>query len=194
MAHNFAVLRVTTEYSPPSMAPTPEVKKVYIHPPSADRILLPDGRFIAYKERGVAADRARFSVIAPHAFLSSRLAGFLIWLFELISLIQRFHKILFAYIVHYLSSFNLVIPGLKSSLLEEYGVRLLTYDLPGFGESDPHPERNLESSAMDMSLFAIAVGVNGKFWVLGYSSGSIHAWAALRYIPDRLSGINPSSM
>uniref|UniRef100_A0A9I9EG72 Uncharacterized protein n=1 Tax=Cucumis melo TaxID=3656 RepID=A0A9I9EG72_CUCME len=33
--------------------------------------------------------------------------------------------------------------GLKSSLLEEFEVRLLTYDLPRFGESDPHPKRNL---------------------------------------------------
>ncbi|KAF2300553.1 hypothetical protein GH714_014014 [Hevea brasiliensis] len=74
------------------------IKKVFIHPPSADRILLPDGRYMAYREQGVPADRARFSMIAPHTFLSSRLAG---------------------------------IPGLKTSLLEEFGVYLLTYDLPG---------------------------------------------------------------
>ncbi|KAL5565505.1 hypothetical protein UlMin_028669 [Ulmus minor] len=149
----FAVLSFTLERTTPT--PIPEVKKVYICPPSADRIVLPDGRYMAYKEQGVRADRARFSVIAPHAFLSSRLAG---------------------------------IPGLKASLLEEFGVRLLTYDIPGFGESDPHPERNLESSAMDMLLLANAVGVNGKFWVVGFSSGSMHAWAALRYIPDRVAG------
>ncbi|KAM1309728.1 hypothetical protein ACFX13_006545 [Malus domestica] len=149
----FAVLYVNTETTPSN--PAPEIKKIHIHPPSAARIMLPDGRFMAYKEQGVPADRARFSIIAPHSFLSSRLAG---------------------------------IPGLKASLLEEFGVRLLTYDLPGFGESDPHPDRNLEFSAMDMLLLADAVGVNDKFWVVGYSSGSMHAWAALRYIPDRLAG------
>ncbi|KAB2614828.1 hypothetical protein D8674_021416 [Pyrus ussuriensis x Pyrus communis] len=148
-----AVVYVNTETTPSS--PASEVKKIYIHPPSAARVMLPDGRFIAYKEQGVPADRARFSIIAPHSFLSSRLAG---------------------------------IPGLKASLLEEFGVRLLTYDLPGFGESDPHPDRNLESSAIDMLLLADAVGVNDKFWVVGYSSGGMHAWAALRYIPDRLAG------
>lgn len=82
------------------------------------------------------------------------------------------------------------IPGVKTSLLEEFGIRLLTYDLPGFGESDPHPSRNLESSASDMSFLAQSLGVNGKFWVLGYSTGSLHAWAALKYIPHRLAGIN----
>uniref|UniRef100_A0A6N2LQ65 AB hydrolase-1 domain-containing protein n=1 Tax=Salix viminalis TaxID=40686 RepID=A0A6N2LQ65_SALVM len=115
--------------------------------------LMVDTWLISSKEFPV--DRARFSVIAPHSFLSSRLAG---------------------------------IPGVKTSLLHEFGVRLVTYDLPGFGESDPHIIRNLNSSAMDMLYLANAVGVNGKFWVLSYSSGSMHSWAALRYIPDRIAG------
>lgn len=80
------------------------------------------------------------------------------------------------------------IPGIKAPLLEEFGVRLVAYDLPGFGESDPHPIRNLNSSALDMLYLANTVGVNDKFWVLGYSSGAMHAWAALRYIPDRIAG------
>lgn len=130
------------------------VKQVFLHPPSATRVVLPDGRYMAYKEQGVSSNKARFSIIAPHSFLSSRLAG---------------------------------IPGVKDSLLEEFGIRLLTFDLPGFGESDPHPKRNLESSAMDMAFLADALGVD-KFWVVGYSSGSMHAWASLRYIPDRLAG------
>ncbi|GLT89701.1 hypothetical protein SLE2022_076770 [Rubroshorea leprosula] len=131
------------------------VKKVRIHPPSASHILLPDGRRMAYRELGVPANSSRFSLISPHSFLSSRLAG---------------------------------IPGVKTSLLEEFGVRLVTFDLPGFGESDPYPSRNLNSSAFDMQYLADAVGVNDKFWVLGYSSGSMHTWAALRYIPDRIAG------
>lgn len=52
-----------------------QVKEVYIHPPSATRILLPDGRHMAYHEIGVPPDSARYSVIAPHGFLSSRLEG-----------------------------------------------------------------------------------------------------------------------
>lgn len=74
------------------------------------------------------------------------------------------------------------------SLLEEFGVRLVTYDLPGFGESDPHPNRTLQSSAMDLLHLAEALKVDNKFWVLGYSSGAMHAWAALRYIPSKIAG------
>lgn len=77
------------------------------------------------------------------------------------------------------------------SLLEEFGIRLVTYDLPGFGESDPHPSRNLNSSALDMLYLAHAIGISDKFWVLGHSSGSMHALAALRYIPDRVAGVSP---
>uniref|UniRef100_A0A2P2MCW6 Hydrolase n=1 Tax=Rhizophora mucronata TaxID=61149 RepID=A0A2P2MCW6_RHIMU len=147
----FAALSINTERDESA----PLVKKVLIHPPSADRILLPDGRYMAYREQGLPADSARFSMIAPHAFLSSRLAG---------------------------------IPGVKASLLEEFGIQLVTYDLPGFGESDPHPSRNLESSASDMSFLANSLGIKDKFWVVGYSSGSLHAWAALRFIPNKLAG------
>ncbi|CAL5426562.1 unnamed protein product [Camellia sinensis] len=147
----FAALSVNTGHD----TTVPLVKRLYIHPPNASRILLPDGRHLAYQEQGVPADRARFSMISGHPFLSSRLSG---------------------------------IPGLKTSLLQEFGISLVTYDLPGFGESDPNPNRNLESSALDMLQLSYALGVTGKFWVLGYSGGSMHAWAALRYIPDRVAG------
>uniref|UniRef100_A0A7N0TAS4 AB hydrolase-1 domain-containing protein n=1 Tax=Kalanchoe fedtschenkoi TaxID=63787 RepID=A0A7N0TAS4_KALFE len=88
----------------------------------------------------------------------------------------------------FLSSRLAGIPGIKSAILTEFGVRLISYDLPGFGESDPHPSRNLESSAIDMALLANALNVNEKFWVIGVSAGSMHTWAALRHLPDRVAG------
>ena len=73
-------------------------------------------------------------------------------------------------------------------MLKDYGVRLVSYDLPGFGESDSHRARNLSSSASDMIDLASALGIVEKFWLLGYSSGSMHAWAAMRYFPERIAG------
>lgn len=58
------------------------------------------------------------------------------------------------------------IPGIRDPLLEEFGVRLVTYDLPGFGDSDPHPNRSLNSSALDMLYLANAVAIKWK--VLGF--------------------------
>lgn len=69
---DFAVLNINTQQNTSS---TPLTKMVYLHPPSADLIVLPDGRYLAYKEQGVSAERSRFSMIVPHMFLSSRLAG-----------------------------------------------------------------------------------------------------------------------
>lgn len=135
--------------------PAPIVKKMLTHPPSASTILLPDGRHIAYQEQGVPGNRARFILISPHHFVSSRLSG---------------------------------IPGIKHSLLEEFGVRLITYDLPGFGESDPHPSRDLNSSAMDVQHLADALGVTEKFWVFGYSGAAMHAWATIKYISNKVAG------
>lgn len=71
---------------------------------------------------------------------------------------------------------------------------MVTYDLPGFGESDPHPDRNLETSALDILHLSYALNITDKFWVVGYSDGSMHAWAALRYIPDRLAGRTVSKL
>ncbi|KAL2323286.1 hypothetical protein Fmac_027665 [Flemingia macrophylla] len=147
-----ALAAISVDPSREAVAP---IVKVRQHPPSASRVLLPDGRYMAYQEQGVAMDAARFSLVAPHSFLSSRLAA---------------------------------LPGVKASLLEEYGVRLVTYDLPGFGESDPHPGRNLNSSAMDVLHLVNAVNVSDKFWLLCHSSGCIHTWASLRYIPERIAG------
>ncbi|KAJ0952696.1 putative alpha/beta hydrolase-1 [Helianthus annuus] len=130
------------------------VPLVQLHAPSAMRILLPDGRNMSHHEQGVSADKARYTLVAAHSFLSSRLAG---------------------------------IPGIKLSLLEEFGVRLVTYDLPGFGESDPHSNRTLQSSAMDLLHLTDALKID-KFWMVGYSSGAIHAWAALKYIPHKIAG------
>lgn len=148
----FALAVLLASINPTS---TSLVKTMKRHPPSANLMLLPDGRRLAYLEQGVRADQARYSIIFPHSFLSSRLAG---------------------------------IPGIKGSLLQEFGVRLVTYDLPGFGESDPHPIRDLESSALDILYLSYAVNITDKFWIMGYSDGSKHAWAALHYIPDRLAG------
>eukprot|EP00252_Welwitschia_mirabilis_P001051 TRINITY_DN11019_c0_g1_i1.p1 TRINITY_DN11019_c0_g1~~TRINITY_DN11019_c0_g1_i1.p1 ORF type:complete len:540 (+),score=95.47 TRINITY_DN11019_c0_g1_i1:73-1692(+) len=122
---------------------------------TAERIQLPDGRYVAYREEGMPASLAKHSMLVIHSFLSSRLAG---------------------------------IPGVKKSLLEEFGVRLVMYDLPGFGESDPHPQRNLTSSAYDIQYIADTLQLGEQFWVLGHSSGGLHVWAAIRYIPERLAG------
>lgn len=73
------------------------VKKVNIHPPSASRILLPDGRYLAYQEQGVPADQARFSVVAAHSFLSSRLAGMLFNISRAVLIVNQLYMLLICF-------------------------------------------------------------------------------------------------
>lgn len=71
----YAAVFMNFEHDPSADSTITLTKRVFVHPPSATRIVLPDGRYMAYKQQGVRADKARFSMIAPHTFLSSRLAG-----------------------------------------------------------------------------------------------------------------------
>ncbi|XP_024540833.1 uncharacterized protein LOC112349883 [Selaginella moellendorffii] len=93
-------------------------------------------------------------------------------------------------VVHgFLSSRLAGIPGINSSLLDSYGVRLVAYDLPGFGESDPHHNRSYKTSASDMVSIANALGFGDQFWILAFDGGGPHVWAAIHYIPERLAGV-----
>ncbi|KAJ7532919.1 hypothetical protein O6H91_13G025700 [Diphasiastrum complanatum] len=123
---------------------------------NAQRVQLPDGRYISYREQGVPNDTAKHTVLVAHGLISSRFAG---------------------------------LPGVNDSLLEDYKVRLIAYDRPGYGQSDPHPGRTFNSSAHDIAWIADALGVHEKFWVLGYSAGGPYAWASIKYIPERLAGV-----
>lgn len=78
--------------------------------------------------------------------------------------------------------------GVNENLLKKYSVRLVSYDRPGIGQSDPHLKRTLNSSAEDMADLADALNMGNKFWILAHSSGAAYAWAALYYIPNRLAG------
>jgi pimeloyl-ACP methyl ester carboxylesterase len=56
------------------------------------------------------------------------------------------------------------------------GVRLLTIDRPGIGESDPLPRRRLLDWPADVAAFASELGLD-RFAVAGWSSGGPHALA-----------------
>ncbi|KAL2634558.1 hypothetical protein R1flu_006037 [Riccia fluitans] len=93
-------------------------------------------------------------------------------------------------VVHDLLSSRLAgIPGISESLLEEYKVRLISYDRPGYGQSDPHLGRNYNSSAYDIVEIADALNLGEKFWVVGIGGGGPHVWAAINYLPERLAGV-----
>jgi pimeloyl-ACP methyl ester carboxylesterase len=68
---------------------------------------------------------------------------------------------------------------------EARGLRLLGYDRPGYGGSDPHPGRRVGDAATDTAAIADALGIE-RFAVEGGSGGGPHALACAALLPDRV--------
>ncbi|KAI3995126.1 hypothetical protein MKX01_031928 [Papaver californicum] len=73
-------------------------------------------------------------------------------------------------------------------LAEELGIYMVSFDRPGYGESDPNPKRTEKGIALDVEELADQLGLGNKFHVLGFSLGGQATWGCLKYIPHRLAG------
>ena len=69
--------------------------------------------------------------------------------------------------------------------MEELGFHLVSFDRPGYGESDPHPKRTPESIALDIEELADHLEFGSRFYVMGFSMGGQVVWGCLKYIPHR---------
>ena len=58
----------------------------------------------------------------------------------------------------------------------------MSFDKPGYGESDPHPKQTLKSLALDIEELVDQLELGSKFYVIGYSIGSHLVWGCLNYI------------
>ncbi|KAF5742513.1 hypothetical protein HS088_TW09G00562 [Tripterygium wilfordii] len=70
-------------------------------------------------------------------------------------------------------------------VIEELGMYVVSFDRPGYGESDPDPKRTAKSFALDVEEFADQLGLGSKFYVIGFSMGGQLVWDCLKYIPHR---------
>jgi pimeloyl-ACP methyl ester carboxylesterase len=88
-------------------------------------------------------------------------------------------------------------PRPRSSVLYRLGVRLICYDRPGYGDSDPHPGRTVADAAEDVRAIADELELP-SFAVVGRSGGGPHALACAALLGDRvqsaacLVGLAPS--
>jgi len=79
---------------------------------------------------------------------------------------------------------------------EARGIRLLSYDRPGYGGSDPAPGRAVADAAADIAAIAETLGIE-RFAVHGGSGGGPHALACAAQLPGRvvaaasLAGVAP---
>ncbi|XP_013747077.2 uncharacterized protein LOC106449964 [Brassica napus] len=77
----------------------------------------------------------------------------------------------------------------SKELIEELGVYFLLYDRAGYGDSDPNPERSLQSEALDIEELSHKLQIGHKFYIIGVSMGSYPTWSCLKHIPHRLAGV-----
>jgi pimeloyl-ACP methyl ester carboxylesterase len=68
-----------------------------------------------------------------------------------------------------------------------HGLRLVSYDRPGYGGSTPHPGRRVADAAADVGTIADHLGLD-RFAVWGHSGGGPHALACAALAGDRLVG------
>jgi pimeloyl-ACP methyl ester carboxylesterase len=79
-----------------------------------------------------------------------------------------------------------VAPLPRSFVLHGLGVRLITFDRPGYGDSDRLVSRQVVDVVPDVATIADRLGIE-EFAVLGRSGGGPHALACAARLPDRVT-------
>lgn len=77
-------------------------------------------------------------------------------------------------------------PFPRGRVLYELGVRLITFDRPGYGRSDRLERRRVADVAADVAAIADDLGLD-QFAVLGRSGGGPHALACAALLPGRVT-------
>ena len=72
-------------------------------------------------------------------------------------------------------------------IYRKFGVRRITYDRPGYGDSTRHPGRRVVDAVSDIEHLTAALGID-RFLVGGGSGGGPHALACAALLPDRVLG------
>jgi pimeloyl-ACP methyl ester carboxylesterase len=70
-------------------------------------------------------------------------------------------------------------------IYERHGVRMVVYDRPGYGLSDPQPGRSVADAAGDIEAIADELGLE-RFVVMGGSGGAPHALACGALLGERV--------
>ena len=73
-------------------------------------------------------------------------------------------------------------------LAERQGIRLISYDRPGYGGSTPQPGRTVADCAQDVRAIAAGLGLE-RLAVSGISGGGPHALACAALLPDLVPAV-----
>lgn len=93
-----------------------------------------------------------------------------------------------AFYIHGTPSCRLEFLGLNANILDSVDLRLIGVDKPGYGQSDPHHGRSLQSFVKDLEELADHLHLQ-RFLLIGVSGGGPYSWATARYAPRRVQGV-----
>jgi pimeloyl-ACP methyl ester carboxylesterase len=79
------------------------------------------------------------------------------------------------------------VPALESAV-DRVGIRYIVVDRPGFGSSDPSPERSVAAFASDLGQVMTVLGYK-RFSVVGVSAGAPYALACGSALPGRVHAV-----
>jgi pimeloyl-ACP methyl ester carboxylesterase len=82
------------------------------------------------------------------------------------------------------------IPASAGASAGAHGIRLISYDRPGYGGSDPQPGRTVASCVNDVRAICAALGIS-RFAAWGGSGGGPHALACAALLPDMVAAVAP---
>ncbi|KAI3470607.1 hypothetical protein Pfo_027270 [Paulownia fortunei] len=91
-------------------------------------------------------------------------------------------------LVHGFGSSRHEAPLATSELVEKLGIYFVSFDRPGYGQSDPDPKRTMKSTALDIEELGDQLELGSKFYIAGFSMGGQVVWGCLKYISHRLEG------
>ncbi|KAL1829409.1 hypothetical protein DCAR_0208748 [Daucus carota subsp. sativus] len=98
------------------------------------------------------------------------------------------HKIVYVHGFDSCRHYTFSATSLTPDVIVDLGIYMVSFDRPGYGESDPDPNRTVKSVSLDIEELADQLGLGLKFYVIGYSMGGQLIWSCLKYIPHRLAG------
>ncbi|KAI3683873.1 hypothetical protein L1987_84388 [Smallanthus sonchifolius] len=98
------------------------------------------------------------------------------------------YKIIYVHGFDSFKHYAVIATSASPTLIEDLGIYIVSFDRPGYGESDPDPKMTLKSLALDKEELADQLELGSKFYVVGFSLDGQVIWSYLKYIPHRLAG------
>jgi pimeloyl-ACP methyl ester carboxylesterase len=76
----------------------------------------------------------------------------------------------------------------RGAVLHRLGIHLITFDRPGYGDSDRRPGRRIADAAEDVAAVAAELNLD-EFGVVGRSGGAPHALACAALLPEQVTRV-----